>query len=266
MESDAVETSGDEMEKPSSGPDCNCSLFGCFKVINAAERSTTLKAFNSLGNWNDQRPRHNDPKSRDCNFRYLVRVKRNDTMQEIPVCIKAFISLHGIGRRRLETVQSALKEKGQAPKDRRGHNLNKHPCHLSDEKMNAVYDHINSFRGTRSHYRLNKTDKVYLPEELPIKKCYNFYKIKYPSLLKIDLGFQISDVRVLTSHYLIYNLDNSCIPTRHTKKVINEDGIRLAADDANKNLISKRRVSRGRVILTRSSPTSSPAVNNHQML
>lgn len=116
-----------------TGPDCNCSMFGCFKIINATERSTIIKDFNSLGNWNDQtahltsliavtlvvrrRPRHDDPKSRDCNFRYIVRVKRKyDIMHEIPVCKKAFISLHGIGRRRLETVLSALKKKVEFPK------------------------------------------------------------------------------------------------------------------------------------------------------
>lgn len=64
-----------------TGPDCNCSMFGFFNVINPEERSKLINSFNSLGNWNDQsahlasligvtlvvrgRPRNEDPKTRD---------------------------------------------------------------------------------------------------------------------------------------------------------------------------------------------------------
>ena len=70
-------------------------------------------------------------------------------MQEIPVCKKAFQSLHGITGRRLETIQNCFKEKGTPPKDQRGRHLNR-PQRLTEEKKRSVFDHINSFKGLKS--------------------------------------------------------------------------------------------------------------------
>lgn len=106
-----------------------------------------------LGNWNDQssyltslisvnlnvrrRPIQDDSMARDCSFRYIVRVKQNFTMREIPVCQKAFISLHGITKRRLQTIQASIKETGKSPKDKRGKHMNR-PWRLSQEKEAAI--------------------------------------------------------------------------------------------------------------------------------
>lgn len=179
------------------GSDCKCSMFQCFKNITPHERDEIIKQFNLLGNWNDQssyltslisvtliarrRPRHDDPVSRDCSFRYIVRVKRNDCMREIPVCQNAFIALHGITKRRLATIQSSMKETGKSPKDKRGTHNNR-PWKLSKETEEAIVTHIGSFTGRKSHYGKGKTDKLYLPEELSIKKCHEMYQEKYPNL------------------------------------------------------------------------------------
>lgn len=179
------------------GEDCKCSMFECFKTIKPEERKEIIKSFSLLGNWNDQslyltilmsvilvvrrRPRHNDSNSRDCSFRYIVRVKRDNTMREIPVCQKAFIALHGIKKGRLETIQASLKDTGKSPKDNRGKHQNR-PWRLSSEKEEAIKNHIGSFKGRASHYGKGTSDKIYLPEELSITKCFELYKEKYPNL------------------------------------------------------------------------------------
>lgn len=180
-----------------TGEDCKCKLFKCFDSINEKERSTLIQQFNSLGNWNEQssyltslisiclvakrRPRKDDSDTRDCSFRYIVRVKRNESIIEIPVCAKAFVALHGITRRRLATIQASLKLTGKSPKDKRGHHNNR-PWKHSDEKKEAVHLHINSLKGRSSHYSKEKSDKIYLSEDLNVTKLHEMYLEKYPHL------------------------------------------------------------------------------------
>lgn len=132
-----------------------------------------------------RRPRKENADSRDCSFRYIVRVKRNDSITEIPVCAKAFISFHGVTRRRLATIQASMKNTGRSPKDNRGCHKNR-PWRHSEEKINAVHKHISSLKGRVSHYSKEKTDKIYLPDELSITKLYEMYSEKYPHL-KVSL-------------------------------------------------------------------------------
>lgn len=179
------------------GSDCKCSMFECFKNIKPNEREKIITNFNLLGNWDDQssyltslisvnlivrrRPRVDDANRRDCSFRYIVRVKRDDVVRELPVCQKAFISLHGITKSRLETIQNSIKRTGQSPKDNRGKHKNR-PWKLTKEKEDAVMNHIGSFKGRTSHYGKGRSEKIYLPEELSITKCFELYKAKYPDL------------------------------------------------------------------------------------
>ncbi|PSN52604.1 hypothetical protein C0J52_19561 [Blattella germanica] len=54
---------------------------------------------------------------------------------------------------------------------------------LPDETKNAVMDHIRSFKGRESHYSLKKSSKLYLSEELNIKKMHEMYVTKgYPKV------------------------------------------------------------------------------------
>lgn len=179
------------------GDDCKCKMFQCFEKVTKEERETLIKNFNFIENWNEQssyltslisicliakrRPRKEDADARDCSFRYIVRVKRNNDMVEIPVCAKAFIALHGVTRRRLATIQNAMKLTGQSPKDKRGLHANR-PHKHSEEKVKAVYEHIGSLKGRASHYSKEKTDKIYLPEELNLTKLHEMYMDKYPHL------------------------------------------------------------------------------------
>ncbi|XP_050301580.1 uncharacterized protein LOC126739803 [Anthonomus grandis grandis] len=86
----------------------------------------------------------------------------------------AILSMHGIGKKRLENIQKSLKMKGVAPRDKRGTNVKKHS--KSEKTIHAVVTHINLLKSRPSHYSTKKTSKKYLPEELNVKKMYGLYK------------------------------------------------------------------------------------------
>jgi len=79
----------------------------------------------------------------------------------------------------LEAVKASasLKLDGVAPIDGRGKHSNR-PHKLSEDKVTNVKNHISSFKGSKAHYSLNKTSKVYLPEELSVKKMHEMYTEK----------------------------------------------------------------------------------------
>ncbi|KAJ8940122.1 hypothetical protein NQ318_009836 [Aromia moschata] len=80
-----------------------------------------------------------------------------------------------------EILQRSMKMTGEAPKNRRGKH-NNHPHKLSDVTRSAIRNHIKSFKDRKSHYRLHDSAKLYLPEELNIKKMFNMYCEKFPNL------------------------------------------------------------------------------------
>ncbi|XP_069687825.1 uncharacterized protein [Periplaneta americana] len=180
------------------GEDCNCKL-KCFEKVSAEERSSIIRQFNDLEDWNQQslhltglitiipvyrrRSRKNEDEAqfRECNFNYRVRVKREDIVHEISICRKAFMAVHGITRRRLMTLQKCMKS-GVSPRDGRGQHGNR-PWKIKEEVGKAIYDHINSFKGRSSDYSNEKTKKLYLPEELSVKKMYEMFKKKYQNLV-----------------------------------------------------------------------------------
>lgn len=150
-------------------------------------RKSTLKNFNTLGSVNEQnsylcgliavlpirrrRPRKNEVEAnlRSATFVYKVRFRIDDSLKEVDVCKQAFMSIHGIKRKKLAILQNSLKMTGMAPKDRRGENK-KHPRKLDNEIRGAVHEHIKSFKGRKSHYSVNDSKRLYLPDDLNIKK------------------------------------------------------------------------------------------------
>lgn len=178
------------------GNPCNCKM-KCFENIMGNERSKIIIDFNSLACWDRQtihlaglisvfeisrrRPRQNENEAsfRQKTFKYKVRVFKNDNLEEVYVCQKAFLSLHGISKKRLENIQKSLKKSGAAPTDMRGKHENR-PKKLSSETKECVVTHISSFKGRESHYSMKKTQKVYLPEELNVQKMHAMYREKYP--------------------------------------------------------------------------------------
>ncbi|KAG8283857.1 hypothetical protein J6590_007872 [Homalodisca vitripennis] len=132
------------------------------KENRANEQTSYLTSLISVNLIVRRRPRKDDINYvRDCSFRYIVRVKRYNTIREINVCQKAFISLHGITKRRLKTIQTSMKNTG---------GNTRRPWRLSKDKTAAIENHIGSFRGRASHYGKGRSDRIYLPEELSITK------------------------------------------------------------------------------------------------
>lgn len=162
------------LQSHSPGLDCKCKRLECFQKVPEAARLIILREFNLLSSVSDQnaylaglisvveiqqrRPRQNDDNAKYHDMSYCYRVRYIDfdskTVKETQVCYKAFLSIHGIGKKKVEIIQKALKETGIAPKDRRGKHSSR-PKKLSNETKNTIMEHIKSFKGRTSHYSLH---------------------------------------------------------------------------------------------------------------
>lgn len=179
------------------GPDCFCKRFKCFSTISAPERHRLIREFNDLGETNSQnsflaglitvlpvmrrRPRKNEEEARtnSASFSYRVRICEDGKINDVPVCVKAFASLHGITQRRVRYVRESLAAHGKAPIDMRGkHDVRPHK--LSDETKQMVKDFILSLKSRKSHYSLKDSRKLYLSDSLNITKLHNMYNEKNP--------------------------------------------------------------------------------------
>lgn len=181
-----------------TGPDCKCLKLECFKNISVSERNDIISKFNQIQSHEKQsmylcglilsspvaRHRPRKPESEadfhTFSYSYKVRVVRNEQVSEIPVCYKAFLSLHGITAKRLQNLQKSLKTTGLAPLDMRGKH-NSMPNKLPDDVVTSAIEHIQSFKSRKSHYGLAKSKKRYLPEELNVCKMFSFYKKAFPN-------------------------------------------------------------------------------------
>jgi hypothetical protein len=171
-----------KLQSHEMGDDCNCKRLKCFQQVSEAERSFLLRRFNLLCNNNEQnrhltslitvnnirqrKPRQDEDRAalHDASYRYRVRVKRNEKMVEVPVC-----PIYGVTRGKIEyIVQKSLKSTGQSPQDARGTHRNR-PRKISEETFNKI-------EARTSHYSMEKTSKIYLPEELNITKMFNMFK------------------------------------------------------------------------------------------
>nr|CAI5845353.1 unnamed protein product [Callosobruchus analis] len=91
-------------------------------------------------------------------YKCKVRIKQinnNNYYQEIPVCKKAFLSLHGITPARLRRLQSSLCETLKSPIDRKGQHENR-PNAVPEEIANLIKLHITSFKTRQPHYSLRE--------------------------------------------------------------------------------------------------------------
>lgn len=175
-----------------SGQDCKCTRFKCFKTISPDERQRIISHFNQLGDYNAQskylsglitlvpvQRRRNRKDEAEANFHtssycYRVRAHVENKLQDVSVCYKAFLSLHGISNRRLQSLKKNLCEFGDAKSDGRGKHKNR-PHRLTDVTKLKVMEFIKSLKGRKSHYSIRDSSKVYLPEELNIAKLHRMY-------------------------------------------------------------------------------------------
>lgn len=181
------------LQSHEEGPPCNCKRLKCFETVTSIERKEVLTYFNSLGSNDEQnlylvglmavvpvqrrRPRQaeNNAKFHDAYFAYKIRIKRDGVAKEIDVCFKAFLSIYGISKGKIEYLQKNLKATGTSGKDKRGKHSSNHRK-LCQDSFEAIRNHVTSFKTRLSHYSLNDSKKKYLPESLNITKMFNLFK------------------------------------------------------------------------------------------
>ncbi|KAJ8875299.1 hypothetical protein PR048_023194 [Dryococelus australis] len=106
-------------------------------------------------------------------YKYTIRVKRDGSAVDIPICYKAMLALHGITAHHIQNIQKSMKSTGTAPKDGRGRHTNR-PQMLPNDTT-----HINSFKGRHSHHSFNDSKQLYLSENFNLKKMHQLYTEKY---------------------------------------------------------------------------------------
>lgn len=184
------------------GPDCQCTK-KCFEVISADNRIRLLKEFNMMKSVDMQnaylaglitvlpimrrRPRKPEEEARlnEATYKYRVRNIVDGSPRDTEICRKAFISIHGITKSKVEFIVRGLKQDGSVPKDKRGLHKNR-PWRLSQQQLSLIRNHIKSFRGRTSHYSLHDTTKIYLPEDLNIKKMHKMFCQEHNSAVSYE--------------------------------------------------------------------------------
>ncbi|KAL4153679.1 hypothetical protein QTP88_001512 [Uroleucon formosanum] len=183
-----------------AGKDCKCFHFKCFEIINKTDRAKLLRYFNELKSHDEQnnylaglitilpvqnrRPRLGEGAAkRDSSFAYRVRI-HDDVVNkpDVPVCAKAFCALHGITKNKLTYLQKGMKMTDQAPRDMRGKHSTLHRK-LNEHTKRLICDHIKRFKGRKSHYSLKDSKKMYLPEDLNVKKMFTMFKQLHPTVV-----------------------------------------------------------------------------------
>nr|CAH7736187.1 unnamed protein product [Callosobruchus chinensis] len=197
------------------GDDCRCARFKCFNVLSIEERqsifqefygiksknlqdshlcglitlqpvkqrrSRKIRANRVLVEYSDSEDDQTLPSYEHAGFySYRVRTKTNDAKvyNEIPICKKTFLSLHGITSGRLRRLQQSLCDTLKSPCDRRGKHNNR-PNSLPTEITKIVEENIKSYKPRQSHYSLRKNpNRYYLPETLSVRSMYKSFLEEY---------------------------------------------------------------------------------------
>lgn len=147
----------------------------------------------------------------------------------IPVCKKAFLSLHVISNSRLQRINQFVKE-GKVPIDLRGKHNNR-PHVLNSEYIVKIKEHIESFPCKISHYSSGKEVK-YLDGKLNVKSMYDLFIKKWPTLNK----------KVKYEYYLKYFNENYSLRFGRPQVDVCSECERLGSKlkDPNLNDIAKR--------------------------
>ncbi|XP_063223337.1 uncharacterized protein LOC134531565 [Bacillus rossius redtenbacheri] len=177
-------------------PDCQCKK-KCFEIVDEDKRKEIIKRMNSMHSTDEiniclaglitilpvkqRRPRQPEEVAnlRDATFSYRLRYLEEGKPAEVSVCRKAFMSVHGIGKGKVNYILQSLKSSGDASRDKRGKHKNRVHA-LPDETNQKIHYHINSLRERESLYSQKDSKKKYLPEELNISKVYKMFLEKNP--------------------------------------------------------------------------------------
>lgn len=112
------------------GNSCNCKHYKCFDVTTEQDRSRIIAHFNNLRTKNEQdsylcglinvlpvkrRRSRGNPEEAEFHkhsYKYFVSVLKDGETTRIPVCSKAFISIFGIKKARVDRLKTALADTG----------------------------------------------------------------------------------------------------------------------------------------------------------
>lgn len=89
----------------------------------------------------------------EAKYKYRLRGKVDNIVEEFDVSKKVFLSIPGIGKRRVERLTKSLKETGFSPKNMRGVYDNR-PHKINDDVLDKICNHIKSFPSRNNHYGL----------------------------------------------------------------------------------------------------------------
>ncbi|KAL5239619.1 hypothetical protein ACI65C_007029 [Semiaphis heraclei] len=107
-----------------------------------------------------RRPKTGDGPTRSCSCKFKIRIN----IREVNVCKKAFCSLLGIGKSRVDS-----------PVDLRGKHMNR-PKKIPEYLIFKIHSHIASFPKRSSHYsRSDNSNTQYLSSDLTISKMYKLF-------------------------------------------------------------------------------------------
>lgn len=168
--------------------DCKTTCkFKCARYISEKERHETFKSFYGL----DQNGKYDfiarttkrllknrsttkdNSSRRTYTFKYMFFINN----QQIEVCKTFYLTSLNISQKPIYNVHLKKdKVTGVPQRDKRGKGGNHN--RISEEQINTVKDHINSFPSIESHYCRYRTAKRYIDANLNITKMYDLYVIK----------------------------------------------------------------------------------------
>ncbi|KAJ8890140.1 hypothetical protein PR048_009647 [Dryococelus australis] len=105
------------------GEDCRCKKLKCSEHVSAQESGPLCKETNHYNG---------------ASYRYKVRAKRADAVEDLNVCHKDFISFHGTTSRKLNYVKASLRNTGLSPVDKRGETSSNN-WHLRDDMIYRIW-------------------------------------------------------------------------------------------------------------------------------
>ena len=112
------------------GDSCDCKRLKCFENTSEHERSSLLARFNGLNSKNEQdsflgslirvtsvkrrRPRSSEEKAalHNYSYQYLLKLNREGIACEIQICVKALVSIFGVGISRVERIRNNIATTG----------------------------------------------------------------------------------------------------------------------------------------------------------
>lgn len=192
-----ITETGKEVEERKLGDNCTCRS-KCMEVIGKTECARIFSSFWALGDYSVQnayladlidvcevkcKTKHVEGNSgRKITMKYRVNVNEFDKK----VCRQAFLSLHGIGKRRVMCLLNKKHSSDNPRTDMRGRHSNR-PNKINCEDIDYVKAHINSIPKQPNHCNTIKNpnknpnknsnkNSNYLSSELNIIKLYCMYK------------------------------------------------------------------------------------------